>query len=60
MSRHLLWAIVRTDGPLQITIVPRLARCQFVAFDGREVRYGFGELDELVLAYATTIRKSQG
>ena len=31
-----------------------------VAFDGREVRYGFGELDELVLAYATTIHKSQG
>jgi exodeoxyribonuclease V alpha subunit len=23
-----------------------------VAFEGREVRYGFGELDELVLAYA--------
>jgi len=31
-----------------------------VTFDGREVRYGFGELDELVLAYATTIHKSQG
>jgi exodeoxyribonuclease V alpha subunit len=30
------------------------------AFDGREVSYGFGELDELVLAYATTIHKSQG
>ena len=29
-------------------------------FDGREVIYGFGELDELVLAYATTIHKSQG
>jgi exodeoxyribonuclease V alpha subunit len=29
-------------------------------FDGREVAYGFGELDELVLAYATTIHKSQG
>ena len=26
----------------------------------REVIYGFGELDELVLAYATTIHKSQG
>ena len=26
--------------------------------DGREVAYGFGELDELVLAYATTIHKS--
>ena len=31
-----------------------------VIFDGREVTYGFGELDELVLAYATTIHKSQG
>ena len=29
-------------------------------FEGREVSYGFGELDELVLAYATTIHKSQG
>ena len=29
-------------------------------FDGRERIYGFGELDELVLAYATTIHKSQG
>ena len=29
-------------------------------FDGREVIYGFTELDELVLAYATTIHKSQG
>jgi len=31
-----------------------------VSFEGREVAYGFGELDELVLAYATTIHKSQG
>jgi exodeoxyribonuclease V alpha subunit len=31
-----------------------------VEFDGREVAYGYGELDELVLAYATTIHKSQG
>jgi exodeoxyribonuclease V alpha subunit len=32
-----------------------------VSFDGRAVVYGFGELDELVLAYATTIiHKSQG
>ena len=31
-----------------------------VDFDGRGVTYGFGELDELVLAYATTIHKSQG
>jgi exodeoxyribonuclease V alpha subunit len=31
-----------------------------IAFDGRRVTYGFGELDEIVLAYATTIHKSQG
>ena len=31
-----------------------------VSFDGRAVIYGFGELDELVLAYATTIHKAQG
>jgi len=31
-----------------------------VVFDGRPVNYGFGELDTLVPAYATTIHKSQG
>src|SRR5205085_709532 len=31
-----------------------------VDFDGRQVAYGSGELDELTLAYATTIHKSQG
>jgi exodeoxyribonuclease V alpha subunit len=31
-----------------------------VSFDGRSVEYSFGELDELVLAYATTIHKAQG
>jgi len=31
-----------------------------VDFDGRPVEYAFGELDELTLAYATTIHKSQG
>ena len=31
-----------------------------VMFDGRPVTYGFDELDDLVLAYATTIHKSQG
>jgi exodeoxyribonuclease V alpha subunit len=28
--------------------------------DGRDVNYGFGDLDELSLAYATSIHKSQG
>lgn len=31
-----------------------------VNFDGRVVTYPYGELDELVLCYATTIHKSQG
>jgi exodeoxyribonuclease V alpha subunit len=31
-----------------------------VDFEGREVAYDFGELDELVLAYATTVHKAQG
>jgi len=31
-----------------------------VNFDGREVVYSFGQLDEVALAYATTIHKSQG
>ena len=31
-----------------------------IAFNGGAVTYGFGEIDELVLAYATTIHKSQG
>ncbi|MCE9533686.1 MAG: ATP-dependent RecD-like DNA helicase [Planctomycetes bacterium] len=31
-----------------------------VEIDGRQVLYDFSELDELVLAYATTIHKSQG
>jgi hypothetical protein len=29
-------------------------------FDSRSVKYGFGELDMLVPAYAATIHKSQG
>jgi len=31
-----------------------------IAFDGREVTYDFNELDEVALAYAITIHKSQG
>ena len=32
----------------------------FVNYDGREVAYEFGELDEVSLAYAVSIHKSQG
>ena len=35
-------------------------RSMVVAFDGRPVKYDGGDLDELVLAYAMTIHKSQG
>ena len=31
-----------------------------VDFEGREVAYDVGELDELVPAYATTVHKAQG
>jgi exodeoxyribonuclease V alpha subunit len=31
-----------------------------IDFDGRSVSFQFGELDQIVLAYATTIHKSQG
>ena len=35
-------------------------RSAVVVFDGRPVKYDGGDLDELVLAYAMTIHKSQG
>ena len=35
-------------------------RTMVVMFDGRPVKYDSGDLDELVLAYAMTIHKSQG
>ncbi len=31
-----------------------------ITFDGRQVAYDFGELDEIALAYATSVHKSQG
>jgi exodeoxyribonuclease V alpha subunit len=49
------------NGDLGVVSRIDMEEGEFVAdFDGREVAYGFGELDELVLAYATTIHKSQG
>ena len=35
-------------------------RSMVVVFDGKPVKYGPGDLDELVLAYAMTVHKSQG
>jgi exodeoxyribonuclease V alpha subunit len=44
----------------QVAGIDPEAETMTVAFEGREVVYAFGELDELVLAYATTIHKAQG
>ena len=43
-----------------ISCVDGIERELVVQFDQREVRYDFNELDELSLAYAITIHKSQG
>ena len=43
-----------------VKAVDASARSMVVLFDGRPVEYGPGDLDELVLAYAITIHKSQG
>lgn len=43
-----------------ISFVDTQNRTLTVDFDGRNVSYDISELDELVLAYATTIHKSQG
>ncbi|MBF0587046.1 ATP-dependent RecD-like DNA helicase [Prosthecochloris sp. N3] len=43
-----------------ITLLDAEERMLTVSFGGHEVDYEFSELDELSLAYATTIHKSQG
>ena len=43
-----------------VTKVDAEAQEVCVSFDGRDVVYGCGELDNLVLAYAITVHKSQG
>jgi exodeoxyribonuclease V alpha subunit len=44
----------------RVAAVDAEAAALTVDFDGREVAYEAGELDRLVLAYATTIHKAQG
>ena len=44
----------------QIAKIDPVEREVIVKFDQREVIYDFGELDEVALAYAITIHKSQG
>ncbi|MEI7635086.1 MAG: ATP-dependent RecD-like DNA helicase [bacterium] len=43
-----------------ITTIDREDQCLKVNFDGRIVRYEFNEVDEIELAYAVTVHKSQG
>jgi exodeoxyribonuclease V alpha subunit len=43
-----------------ITGIDPLEQQLIVDFDGRQVAYAFGELDEISLAYGITIHKSQG
>lgn len=44
----------------RVTRVDEGEREVVVDYDGREVRYDFGELDEITLSYAVSIHKSQG
>jgi exodeoxyribonuclease V alpha subunit len=44
----------------QITHIDAEEREIVVKYDQRDVVYGFGELDEMALAYAITIHKAQG
>jgi exodeoxyribonuclease V alpha subunit len=44
----------------QIVRIDAVEREVVVRFDQREVAYNYGELDEVALAYAITIHKSQG
>jgi exodeoxyribonuclease V alpha subunit len=44
----------------RVTSVSTERECVVVDFEGREVNYDFSELDELTLAYAISVHKSQG
>jgi exodeoxyribonuclease V alpha subunit len=44
----------------RIAAIDEIEREVVVDFDGKRVAYDFGELDELTLAYALSIHKSQG
>jgi exodeoxyribonuclease V alpha subunit len=44
----------------QIVKIDPVEREVLIRFDQREIVYDFGELDEIALAYAITIHKSQG
>jgi exodeoxyribonuclease V alpha subunit len=44
----------------QVVRIDELAREVVVDYDGREVPYSYGELDEITLAFAKTVHKAQG
>jgi exodeoxyribonuclease V alpha subunit len=44
----------------RITRIDREAQEVTISFDGREVIYDYQDLDEIVLAYAVSVHKSQG
>jgi exodeoxyribonuclease V alpha subunit len=44
----------------RVTAIDEVDQEVTVSYDGRDVSYDFGELDELALAYSLTIHKSQG
>ena len=48
---------IEREEPEKIDVVEKEV---VVNFDGRDVVYDYGELDEVSLAYAITIHKSQG
>ena len=49
------------NGDLElIEKINRIEQCMVVNFEGRQVEYDFGDLDELALAYVLSIHKSQG
>lgn len=70
---NIKWSITHEDGCTedgegifngdigQITFIDTLEQEIWIEFDGcKEVVYNFNQLDELILAYATTVHKSQG
>ena len=44
----------------RITRIDRENQAVTISFDGREVIYEYPDLDEIVLAYAVSVHKSQG
>jgi exodeoxyribonuclease V alpha subunit len=52
--------ILLLEGIGKITKIIADEQALVISFDGREVVYEFADLDEVVLAYAVSVHKSQG